>query len=77
MNSRGSSGPYMCLVRYGSLTQREIARRRRIAGRHGGSFIYATMPEGPRSWFETQNMGEPFDSRYARAVSDDLAACQG
>ena len=55
-------------VQNGRISKAEQSRRSRIALEFGGSFTYARLPEGPRSWFEIENRGEPFDRQFAENV---------
>lgn len=62
-------GPYFFGVGNGHLSQRAAI----IARRHGAELTNYTEPNGKkRHWFETQNLGEPFNSATARAVMTDL-----
>ena len=48
-----------------------------IAHKHDAELVNYTEPNGQkRHWFNCQNMGEPFDSRTARAVMDELQTAQ-
>lgn len=67
---------YFFGVKNGKMDEAEQARRRRAAKKHNADFIYAELPEGPRSWFACQNLGEPFDSETARAVMAELEGPQ-
>lgn len=59
-------------VESGPLGKAEIARRQRIAARCGVRFVYASMPEGPKSWFEGRNMGHLFDTNTGAAIERDM-----
>ena len=62
-----------CNVKNGKLSASQIDRMERIAADCGGEFVYANLPEGPRSWFQTENLGEPFDRSFAERVQRKLA----
>ena len=52
---------YLFGVRYGKLDKAERTRRKKAAAKHNATFVYANMPDGTRSWFSADNLGEPFD----------------
>lgn len=55
-------------------TRAEASRMERIAKKHGAYLVEANVPgTGYQRWFCTQNLGEPFNSRTARAVLAEIA----
>lgn len=59
-------------VRNGSMSPEEIELHREAAAQHDVEFVYAELPEGPRSWFSCRNLGNPFDQQTAHAVRETL-----
>ena len=60
----------------GRVSQREGKRCDRIAQKHGASFVWVKMPEGPRFWFACPNRGNPFDRDTAEAVMFEVGRVQ-
>jgi hypothetical protein len=72
------SGPHFFGLRYGKLPQREVARRDRIAERHGAYCWVQVFRDGRwMGWFEAPNNGEPHDRRVADAVMRDVERSGG
>jgi len=66
------SGPYFFGLHEGKLSAREVRRRTQIAKRHG-AYRYVQIERAGRDgswygWFETANLGAPWDQRVASAV---------
>ena len=65
---------YFFGLHYGKLPPREVARRDRIARRHG-AYGYVQVRRDGRwiGYFEAPNMGEPFNRDLAARVLADVA----
>lgn len=81
------SSPFTFGVGTGRITRSEVARRRRIAKKHGIDFFLVSGNDGhcacgrgcrldrcpvKRWWFAGQNLGEPFNGQLAAAVQADV-----
>ena len=64
---------YLFGVGNGDVSDREKSRVNRIAQKHGAAFVRYRGPEGHgRYWFSGPNRGEPFDSKMAQAVLQEV-----
>ena len=63
---------YLFIVRSGELCASEIERCEAVAAKHECTFIYASLPDGVRSWFVGPNLGEPFNRALSARVLADL-----
>ena len=71
---RTMKNPFMCNVENGRLSKSQIRSREAIAAACGGEFVFANLPEGPRSWFQAENAGEPFNRKFAAAIRKAMSA---
>ena len=56
----------------GEVSDREKSRVNRIAKKHGAEFIRYRQEGSSRYWFSGKNLGEPFDSKIAQSVLQEV-----
>ena len=66
---------YMFCVTNGLMTLEKRRRYAAAANEEDAEFVYAELPEGPRSWFVAENLGEPFNSDCRARVMKRLGLC--
>lgn len=68
---------HLFFARYGKISQAQEKAARKVAKRHGATFVYIAPTRtwtAANSWFSCRNLGFPFDRAVETAVAADLRA---